>query len=209
MWPSLHHHKYRQMRKGKRKSYSLGKGIVLALRAHLVKLQNGRCCYCRRHLQNIGYARPVEHILPISDFPQFSVYYLNMAVACHDCNHEKADDNWGPHNPSITRYPTSTTLNHFHPRFHNYDDHIQYLRIETNGTCVSVYVGRTPQGKRLCKELLAHISQMEALYTNNCLIHENMKKLHTYMASKGADDAPMLHQFVSSLYSSIQDGAGR
>ena len=49
-------------------------------------LANGKCPLC-----SIGHASTLDHYLPKSKFPIFSVTPLNLVPACRDCNHEKND----------------------------------------------------------------------------------------------------------------------
>ncbi|WP_321937997.1 hypothetical protein [Paraburkholderia sp. J8-2] len=156
-----------------------GAQIQKALRDHLVQLQKNRCCYCRRWLQNIAHARPVEHILSRADYPQFSLHYWNLAAACHDCNHRKSNFQWGTWRKR--RYPSPECIkDFFHPRFHDYDAHIRYVRVETNTISVAVYLGLSKQGRQLCRDLLGFISEVDALVHNNRRMSDSMAKIQAY-----------------------------
>jgi uncharacterized protein (TIGR02646 family) len=105
--------------------------IKSAFRRRLLELQGGRCGYCRRWLVSSAYAKPIEHTLPRSHYPQFSVEFLNLAVACSDCNGDKTDHKWGAISRARRRYPRAREFTEaFHPRFHRYDDHVRYVRLE-------------------------------------------------------------------------------
>jgi len=54
-----------------------GASIKSAFRRRMLKVQGGRCCYCRRWLVNTAYAKPIEHILPRHNYPQFSAEFWN------------------------------------------------------------------------------------------------------------------------------------
>ncbi|WP_333991782.1 HNH endonuclease [Pseudomonas sp. S3(2024)] len=142
--------------------------LKAALRDQLVKLQANRCCYCRRWLVNTAYARPIEHVLPKALYAQFSLHFWNLAVACTDCNAKKSDKIWGTIDPARMTYPLPGSIDDwFHPRFHDYDQHIRYVRLESNETTVIVYQGKTVQGVALCESLLKHIAAKEMLIANN------------------------------------------
>jgi uncharacterized protein (TIGR02646 family) len=133
----------------------LGVTIIKPLRKHLVALQGERCCYCRRRLDGIAYARQIEHILPKSVYKQYTFSYRNLAVACFNCNHIKSKDNWSTWPENLRRYiPEKSCGGFFHARLHDYDTHVRYLHLETNGASISVYLGLTPQGRQLCTDLL-------------------------------------------------------
>lgn len=60
----------------------------------------GCCPYCA----GIGTARTLDHYLPKSKFPQFSVHPQNLVPACRDCNTD-----------SGAGFPLSTELQPIHP----------------------------------------------------------------------------------------------
>lgn len=172
-----------------------GKAIISALRSHLVALQAERCCYCQRRLAGIAYARPIEHILPKDVFKQHTFTYRNLAVACFDCNHIKSNDNWSNWSTARRRYPKENNCaGFFHARFHEYDAHVRYLHIETNGASISVYTGLTPQGKHLCIELLRKSSERILAVGANPRFSVAMDKLRSQVQRMAAteDDSKLL-----------------
>ena len=54
--------------------------------ALMIEARNG-CPFCG----GIGIPRNIDHFLPKSDFPQFSVLPLNLIPSCRDCNVEKGN----------------------------------------------------------------------------------------------------------------------
>lgn len=68
----------------------------------ILALANERCPYCG----GIGFATTLDHYLPKSKFPQFSVFPLNLVPSCKDCNTGK--------NNSINMEQEKLTL---HPYF--------------------------------------------------------------------------------------------
>lgn len=161
-----------------------GAAIKYSFRKSLLGAQQGRCCYCRRWLVNTAYAKPIEHILPRSHYPQYSLDFWNLAVACTDCNGAKTGDVWGDIAVSRRGYPRPSEFAHsFHPRFHRYDEHVHYMRIETNSSSVVLFTGLTPQGRHLCESLLRRVAAKETLVTNNPVL----APLMTQIASFGAE----------------------
>ena len=160
-----------------------GVSIKAAFRRRLLELQDGRCCYCRRWLVSTAYAKPIEHILPRRHYPQFSVEYWNLAVACRDCNGAKTDDVWGAIRTSRRRYPRAAEFTDaFHPRFHRYDDHVRYVRLETNVGAVVLFTGLTLQGQHLCSSLLHRIAAKETLVENNPALARAMDQIRRFEA---------------------------
>lgn len=158
-----------------------GSEIKSAFRRYLMQNQENRCCYCRRWLSNIAHAKPIEHILPRSHFPQFSIQFWNLAVACSDCNTIKSDDVWGSTSLHSSRYPVPHEFTDiFHPRFHRYNDHIRYIRLETNLSAVVIFTGCTPQGQHLCRSLLHKIARKETFIQNNQILATAIKHIDSF-----------------------------
>lgn len=155
-----------------------GAWLITRLRNHLVSLQKGSCCYCRRPLQGIAWAKPIDHVLPKKHFPRHAFHYRNLAVACYDCNHFKSDDDWSDWISSRRKYiPERRCGKFFHPRYHSYDDHVRYLHIATNGASLSVYFGLTTQGKKLCAELLHKSAGRQLALTANPRLEGALSKI--------------------------------
>lgn len=178
-----------------------GSVLISLLRQHLVGIQGGRCCYCRRLLQGIAYAKPIEHVLSRADYPQYTFLYRNLAVSCYDCNHSKKAKNWSGWKIGRKGYvPAGRCAKFFHPRLHKFDDHVRFLRIETNGTSISVYVGLTDQGRQICRDLLQHTAGRELLTSANKRIASAMEKLKVQIDRledlKSAED---LRSFMEAL----------
>jgi len=175
-----------------------------ALRDQLSPLQSNRCCFCRRWLANNGYARQIEHILPRKHFPQFSAHFWNLAIVCIDCNSLKKAKIWGSIDTKRRRYPLPASVKTwFHPRFHSYDEHVRFVRIEANGLAVVVFVGKTEQGRFLCKELLRHIAMKEMLVASNPVLSACASSIDDYQQLAGADKGAGLRAFQEALAQSI------
>ena len=175
-----------------------------ALRDQLSPRQAHRCCYCRRWMANNGYARHIEHVLPHSKFPQFSVHFWNLAIACPDCNLLKADSVWGGIDRKKKRYPLPSDIRTwFHPRFHDYDHHVRFVRLESNGMAVVVFIGLTHPGRFLCENLLRHIAKMELLVTSNPVLSGYSAVLQDYQDHADPVKGEELRKFQAQLTRSI------
>lgn len=158
-----------------------GASIKSAFRRRLLELQGGRCCYCRRWLVSTAHAKPIDHILPRRHYPQFSIEFWNLAVACRDCNGAKSDAEWGTISTARRLYPKAREFTEtFHPRFHRYDDHVRYVRLETNTSAVVLFTGVTNQGRHLCRSLLHQIAAKETLVENNPILAPAMDQIRNF-----------------------------
>ncbi len=142
---------------------AVSKGLKTLLRDQLKGRQEPRCCYCKRWLINNAHASPIEHVLPRDSYPQFAIRTRNLAIACNDCNAMKTNDDWGKSSGPHTRYPLPASMSFFHPYYHRYDDHIRFLRMETNRQELISYQGLTPQGRHLCTALLSKVVGKQSL----------------------------------------------
>lgn len=184
-----------------------------ALRDQLSPRQANRCCYCRRWMANSGYTRHIEHILPHSEFPQFSVHFWNLAISCPDCNTLKSNTIWGCIAKTRKRYPLPSDIKTwFHPRFHEYDDHVRFVRLESNGMAVVAYVGLTDAGRFLCDNLLRHVAKMELLVASNPVLSGCAAALQDYQDNQGKvapSKGEALRRFQAELTRSIVGLAGQ
>lgn len=186
------------------KSRIEGAHLTKALREFLVAQQSNRCCYCRRWLVNTAYARPIDHILPKSHYKQFSLHFWNLAVACTDCNSLKTDNKWGGFDPSVKRHPLPQAFSDsFHPRFHVYDEHIRFVRIEANGIAVVLFKGLTPQGRQLCRDLLVRVAAQEMLVANNSALAAPLATMEAFNAGDDSAASERLKDFQRALGQSL------
>ena len=181
-----------------------GSVIKSNFRSFLQKSQKDRCCYCRQPLANIAHAKPVEHILPRLHYPQFSLHFWNLAVACVDCNGVKLKDVWGTIDMQASVYPPpSEFFNMYHPRFHIYENHVEYIWVEKNGLGVSIYKGLTDQGRHLCLNLLHKISAKRILIEGDAELQDAMSELGNYQRKVDGIELPKLNEFAISLNDSV------
>lgn len=76
--------------------HALRGGCLSSLRSEVISLASGRCPYCE-----ISAATSIDHYLPRSAFPEFSILAANLIPLCADCNRLKGD--FRPN--AIRRYP--------------------------------------------------------------------------------------------------------
>ncbi len=181
-----------------------GSSIKAAFRKRLLKLQDGRCCYCRRWLTSSAHGKPIEHVLPRSKYPQFAVEYWNLAVACSDCNGAKTDDVWGAIPLNGLEYPNHDQFSDmFHPRYHRFDDHLRYTRVESNKATVVWFAGITPQGYHLCKTLLYKIAAKESLVASNPILAKAMTQIKGFEEHASKEGLNAFADFQQALDESL------
>ena len=58
------------------------------VREQLLKMYNGCCCYCERHVGSSGH---IEHLMPMAIYHDKAFDWNNLHIACADCNSAKSD----------------------------------------------------------------------------------------------------------------------
>ncbi|WP_283190700.1 hypothetical protein [Pseudomonas sp. PMCC200344] len=176
-----------------------------AFRNYIAKEQGNRCCYCRRWLFNSGYSKPIEHILPRESYEQYSFHFWNLSVACVDCNSLKSDKDWAcPTKQNLEAYPLPSTFTEmFHPRFHRFDDHVRFIRVQTNDHSITLYRGITPQGQKLCDDLLTKIAGKEVIVNANLALKSSMETIERFDVEEGSE----LEAALRSLHGALSDRA--
>jgi uncharacterized protein (TIGR02646 family) len=178
----------------------IGSKIKAALRKFLAAQQGHECCYCRRWLLNNAYASPIEHVLPRATYPQFALHFWNLAVACTACNSAKTDADWGGFVANHPVYPLPAGIDHFfHPRYHQYAQHIRYVRLETNDLRFISYLGITPLGKHLCTNLLSKVVGKEDLYRSTPVLTEFEDLMRSLDTTPESPERPALQLFQATL----------
>ena len=169
------------------------------LRKLLRRRYGPRCCYCKRWLLNNANAAPIEHVLPRSGYARFSLHRLNLAIACVDCNSIKSDRDWGQFVGPHWRYPVEAALTFFHPRLHEYDKHIRFMRVETNCYEFVAYQGLTPQGRHLCTELLSKVVGKKNLTKNYPQLSGWLRTVEKRDAELESQESPAFEKFRGSM----------
>ncbi|THF34442.1 hypothetical protein E5170_09255 [Pseudomonas atacamensis] len=166
-----------------------GGDIKSAFRSFLATERGNYCCYCQRWLLNNGNAKPIEHILPRESFQQYAFNFWNLAVACVDCNSIKKAKVWcdnGKRNQTAYPAPSSFT-EMYHPRFHRFKDHVRFIRVQTNDHSITLYRGITPQGKKLCTDLLKSIAAKEILVNGNINLKHSLEVINQFETQDGSE----------------------
>lgn len=176
-----------------------------ALRQALKDRQEPRCCYCKRWLLNQAAAAPIEHVLPRHTYPTFALRARNLAIACVDCNTLKGKCDWGNFPKPHLRYPSGEELTFFHPRFHDYDVHLRFARMETNHYEYVIYKGLTPQGRHLCSELLNRVVGKQSLKRGYPSLAGWQRILDEFDAQQTQDARPALAAFRKTMEQAIGD----
>ncbi|WP_370683478.1 HNH endonuclease [Pseudomonas syringae pv. atrofaciens] len=156
-----------------------GKYVHATLSTHLLHRQGSLCCYCRDkifHKRNCN----IEHILPIKHYPMFAFEYKNLAAACLTCNALKGDEDFFNIVGALKKYD-SNVMNCFHPVLHSYDDHVDFMKIQTNHIYVRVFSHRTAFGERLCSEHLKKVSIFNIKERSNPVVAEAVRKLGEHL----------------------------
>lgn len=175
------------------------------LRQALKERQEPRCCYCKRWLLNQAAAAPIEHVLPRLAYPAFALRARNLVIACVDCNSLKGKCDWGNFPKPHLRYPSGEELTFFHPRFHDYDEHLRFARMETNRYEYVIYKGLTPQGRHLCSELLNRVVSKQSLKRGYPRLANWQRILDEVDAHQIPDARPALEAFRKTMEQAIGD----
>ena len=172
-----------------------------AFRSYIETAQRNRCCYCRRWLCNSGYSKPIEHILPRKTYEQYSFHFWNLSVACVDCNALKKETDWAnPDKHGFEAYPLPSTFTEmFHPRFHRFDEHVRFIRVQTNDHSITLYRGITPQGQKLCDDLLTTIAGKEVIVNANAALKSSMETIERFDVKEGSHLESALKSLVGAL----------
>jgi uncharacterized protein (TIGR02646 family) len=167
-----------------------GDTILSALRDHLAGLQGKRCCYCFQVLQTSGHARHIDHVLPKSTYRRFSFHFWNLVVACERCNRIKKDVGHQPIATDVTEYPESTAFTHqFHPRFHPYKKHIDFVSAGTPDYQFFAFSGLTDQGKQLYADILKEACEEMNRESSDPTMKAALAKMQSSIPAQ--DDAAM------------------
>ena len=106
--------------------------------ANLRIQQNNTCCYCKYQLGFDIKQVDIEHIIPKSEYEQFTFKSYNLALSCPACNTKKSTK--AVLNNAITNYPTDgTNFIIVHAHFDEYSNHIDIIN-----NCV--FVAKTKKG---------------------------------------------------------------
>lgn len=110
---------------------------------HLRKEQNNKCCYCKNELGYDIKSVDIEHIIPKSEYSDFTFHNLNLALSCPGCNTKKSTKS--VLNKKVKKYPADgDPFVIVHAHFDEYDNHII-----NKEECI--YIARTSKGSDTIK----------------------------------------------------------
>lgn len=100
------------------------KGIKKSIVEYLRDEQENKCCYCKRELGYDIKDVDIEHILPKSQFGQFTFNTKNLALSCPGCNTKKGNKVITSYN--YQRYPRNgKNIKIVHAHYDEYYNHIE------------------------------------------------------------------------------------
>lgn len=118
------------------------KGVFSDIKTNIVSYlrvqQNNICCYCKYPLGFDIKQVDIEHIIPKSEFEQFTFEARNLALSCPSCNTKKSTNS--VLHSSIEKYPKNG--NKFIIIHAHYDDYSEHINIVNK----CVFVAKTSKG---------------------------------------------------------------
>ena len=106
--------------------------------AHLRTQQSNTCCYCKYPLGFDIKQVDIEHIIPKSEYENFTFESRNLALSCPACNTKKSTKSV-LYNP-VVNYPTNgTNFIIIHAHYDEYQNHIDIIN-----NCI--YVAKSKKG---------------------------------------------------------------
>ena len=133
-----------------------------AIYGELLQVSDGRCPMC-----GFGEASTLDHYLPLTQYPEFSVFAMNLVPACARCNQLKGD--------SVGKIPAEQFLHSF---FHQIPSiAVLVCRVDVQPRTV-VITFRIRQTQRIAADVLARMShQFERLQLADRFRREALNEL--------------------------------
>jgi uncharacterized protein (TIGR02646 family) len=119
------------------------------VKTHYIKIQNNTCAYCRCKVESDKQSLwPLEHIVPRSIKPRWTLLLKNLCVVCDDCNEAKGNKNTIK-NKTVKNLPSKKeSYLIVNPHFDIYKEHIcivsvgeLYLPLSEKGHTTFDYCG--------------------------------------------------------------------
>ncbi|MGJ1327449.1 HNH endonuclease [Sphingobacterium multivorum] len=109
------------------------------------------CCYCKRDFRDeFNMVIDIEHILPKSLYGEFMFDIHNLNISCKRCNmnikrerHDFVVDT----TTVRANYRQSNQYYFIHPNLDNYEDNINYVKIDINGRKLTKYDAISEKGR--------------------------------------------------------------
>lgn len=100
--------------------------IKLNIVNHLRPQQSNTCCYCKYQLGFDIKQVDIEHIIPKSEYEDFTFETRNLALSCPACNTKKSTKSVLTN--VIVNYPTNgTNIKIIHAHYDDYSNHIDII----------------------------------------------------------------------------------
>lgn len=180
----------------------LGPKVHSAIRSYLTQVTN-RCGYCQDrifHNANVN----IDHILPKDTFPQFTFTSKNLVAACITCNAIKTNRDFYGLAPGVLDYAQHNgNWSCYHPRHHIYDDHIRLISVQTNFFSVRAFIGKSPEGIKLCNLFLNEVTEFGTKAQASPQIAQTVISLESLLATSGGFPAPAVHRLLATLVANI------
>ncbi len=182
---------------------AVGKRIYYAVTDYIHGL-SVRCGYCQDRIFHKKNSN-IDHILPASIYPQFTFIENNLVRVCVTCNMLKlANDFYALPTPITRHYDEYLAIwTCFHPRHQIFAQHVERLVIQTNYLYFRAYLGKTPEGRKLCSSLLQQVSEFELKATANPIVALAAQKLGHYVQSSGSANVGAVKILLSRLIKNI------
>lgn len=181
----------------------VGHRIYKAITSHIHGL-SPRCGYCQDRIFHESNGN-VDHILPAAIYPQFTFEYLNLVRACVTCNMLKLDDDYYELVPANgnTYSARVNAVKCFHPRNHSFSDHVERLIVQTNHLHFRAYLGKTPEGVKICSLLLKRVSEFEVKATVNPGVADAARKLNSVLQAHGVTASQKAKDLLKDLIANL------
>lgn len=109
------------------------------------------CCYCKRDFRDeFNMVIDIEHILPKSRYAEFMFDIYNLNISCKRCNMNiKRERHDFVVDTATVRanYRQSDQYHFIHPNLDNFEDNINYIKIDLNGKKLTKYKALTDKGR--------------------------------------------------------------
>ena len=182
---------------------AVGKKIYYAVTDYVHGL-SGRCGYCQDRIFHKKNSN-IDHILPASIYPQFTFVDDNLVRVCVTCNMLKLAHDFYALPAPLARYYDEYLgrWTCFHPRHQVFSQHVERLVIQTNHLYFRAYLGKTPEGRKLCLSLLQQVSEFELKATANPVVALAAQKLGQYVQSRGNVNVGAVKKLLCTLVENV------
>ncbi len=155
--------------------------------------QKNKCCYCRWELGFDIKEVDIEHIIPKSEYSQFTFHAKNLALSCPGCNTSKGKKK--VLFKSITYYPrTGSNIKIIHPHFDNY-----YNSVEIHDG--AVYEGLDDKGCETIKKCKLYrlkkvLKKKQEIATKDTRIKQLVEALRTASQEDRVELAAAINELI-------------